>query len=365
MQRHASYWESAIRPAAPARELPARVDVLIAGAGFMGCWLALFLQRLKPAPGVLVLERDLLGYGASTRNAGFLTAGGITEMLEDARTLGNEAVLDVYLRRRQGVDMVRRELPQLALHECGSVDFDELTDEKLAFAARVNAAAGHAVFEQADVNLGGNVRPALVSRADAGLHPGELLAMLRARLARGTLAFGVNVESLADGVARTVLGELCYGRAFVCTNAFAPALDGRSGVQPARGQIIVTSPVRTATTKILGYMNRGYDYFRFVDGRLLIGGGRDRFREAENTTELATSAPVLAYLRQAAAGVLGHADFTVDHHWAGIMGFIGGQHLGGSPRRVIDACTESVAGFGGMGVSLTPVAAHEIAEEWR
>jgi glycine/D-amino acid oxidase-like deaminating enzyme len=362
--RHGSYWERTLQPAPQATGLPARTDVLIVGAGFMGCWLALFLGRLKSAPSILVVERDLIGYGASTRNAGFLTCGNISEMLEDSRALGFEAVMQMFERRRRGIAIVRAEFPELALDECGSADFDNLDAEKIEFAQRVNSSAGQAVFVPASATLGGREQRVLRNAGDAGVHPGELLAMLRARSTGPTFAHGVAIRDIGNGTARWTAGEATgetkYDRAFVCTNAFARELDRAGDVIPGRGQVIITSPVQTRASRTLGYMNNGYDYFRFVDDRLLIGGGRDRFRAAEETASLETTAPVMQYLREAAARVLGHATFSVDYQWAGIMGFKGGNHLGGPPVRRMDARTTAVAGFGGMGVALTPVTAQEV-----
>lgn len=366
--RQASYWELAATPHAAPGDLPASVDVLIVGAGFMGCWLALFLQRRNPALRVLVLERDSIGYGASTRNAGFLTTGQITEMFEDTRESGLDAVLGMFGRRRAGLALVRQEFPQLEVDACGSTDFDPVTDEKREFARRVNAALGESIFVEKPVNLGGRPSTGFFQARDGGVHPVKLLDLIRARCARTMFGFGVPVSRVAAGSARCELAgrscEVRYTRAFVCTNGFAAELEAASPVAPGRGQVIVTSPVTMPTNRTLGYLNAGYDYFRFVDGRLLLGGGRNRFRAQETTGEIATTGELLDHLRATAARVLGHDRFAVQHHWAGIMGFIGGMHLGGNPRRRIDETTEAVAGFGGMGVALTPVYAREIAEQF-
>lgn len=366
--RQASYWELAATPQPAPQSLPETVDVLVAGAGFMGRWLALFLGRRNPAPRVLVVERDRIGYGASTRNAGFLTTGQITEMFEDARDSGLDAVLATFARRRTGLALVRQEFPQLEVDACGSTDFDPVNDEKREFARHVNAALGEIMFVERPVNLGGRATTGFFQARDGGVHPVKLLELIRLRATGATFAFGVNVRRIGQGAALCEADsrthEVRYRRAFVCTNGFAPDLEPASPVVPGRGQVIVTSPVTTTTDRTLGYLNAGYDYFRFVDGRLLIGGGRDRFRAQETTAEIAVSDALLGHLRATAARVLGHERFVVDWHWAGIMGFVGGRHLGGSPRRAMDETTEAVAGFGGMGVALTPVFAREIAQEF-
>ncbi len=363
----ASYWERELPPAPPPTgDLPSRVDVLIVGAGFMGRWLAYFLGRLPHAPRVLVIERDRFGLGASTRNAGFLTSGNVSELLADSRHAGMQRVVDTFMQRRRGIGLVRQEFPQLVVNACGSTDYDELTDESMALIERLNAASGEALFSVRESRLGSEVRRCAFNHADGALHPVQLLRLLQEH-AKAGFAFGVRAEHVADGVAHlaTQRGahELRYSRAFVCVNGFARELDADSPVVPGRGQAIVTSVVRTQTAPTLGYINQGYDYFRFVDGRLLVGGGRDRFK-SEATAEINPTPEVRAYLEKVAARVIGHRDWQVEHHWAGIMGFVGGTHLGGNPRRKIDAATEAIAGFGGMGVALTPVHAHQVAIEF-
>lgn len=367
-ERRPSYWETGMPPPAPPPgELPRRVDVLIVGAGFMGRWLAYFLGRMKTPPRTLVIERDRFTYGASSRNAGFLTCGQVSEMLADASDHGDHAVVETFLLRRRGIQIVRREFPDLPVDACGSTDYDEVTDAGRALAAKFNDAAGEEIYVVRPSRLGGRVRPAFFNRADGGVQPVSLLRLLRDRTPGTRFVFNTTAKRVAGGnaVLDTPHGEQSveYGRAFLCVNGFAANLDASSNVVPGRGQVIVTSPVSAETERTLGYMNRGYDYFRFVDGRLLLGGGRDRFASERGADELQPTGDVLDHLKGRAKEILGHGEFRVDHHWAGVMGFVGGGHLGGSPRRKLDDKTEMIAGFGGMGVALSPVYAEQAAAE--
>jgi gamma-glutamylputrescine oxidase len=367
--RRYSYWEDELPPEPlPPRTLPRRVDVLIVGAGLMGRWLAYFLSRQPKPPRTMVVERDRFSYGASTRNAGFLTCGQVSEMLDDIATAGKDAVVQTFLRRLEGIRILRDELPDMPLDPCGSTDFDTVTDAHRELVAELNAAAGHELYSIRAARLADDVQPAVFNHLDAGLHPVRLMRLLQGRCSDVAFEHGVRAESVADGRAvlstRAGTHEVSYRRAFLCVNAFAAGLQADSPVKSSRGQVLLTSPVNTRTDRTLGYLNRGYEYFRFLDDRLLIGGGREALGSAENTTKLEPTPEGRAYLLDAARRVVGNEDFAIESHWAGIMGFPHGRHLGADPISHVDATTVAAAGFGGMGVALTPLYARKLAAEW-
>ena len=69
-------------------------DVVIVGAGFTGLWTAYYLKKADPHLRVVVLEREIAGFGASGRNGGWChtTFPGSREMAE--KTHGRQAVID-------------------------------------------------------------------------------------------------------------------------------------------------------------------------------------------------------------------------------------------------------------------------------
>ena len=72
----APYWWASVMEAAPPREtrpLPERPDVAILGAGYTGLSAARTLARAGAA--VVVLEKETLGWGASSRNGGQVLTG--------------------------------------------------------------------------------------------------------------------------------------------------------------------------------------------------------------------------------------------------------------------------------------------------
>ena len=375
-ERLKSYWEITLPVShTPALSAPARTDVLIVGGGFLGLWLAYWLSRRSKPPQILLVERDMLAYGASSRNAGFLTCGHVSEILSDIAASGRDAVFAAFMRRKRGVQTILDEFPQLPTDPCGSSDYDDLTDEKRALADDLNhellACGEQPIYDERDLTFGGKTRRALFNSFDRGVQPVRLLKALHERCAAAgvTFAHGVEVMRAGDGSVDLRLADgkpatVRYKRGFICTNAFSRQLYPSTEIVPGRGQVIITTPVQAQTSRTLGFLNEGYDYFRFVDGRLLLGGGRHLFREREETTEIAPSAEVRVYLTALARQIVGAAPFSVERHWAGIMGFKGGAHVSLAHETRIDGSTSELHACGGMGVALSPIVARETAAKY-
>ncbi len=77
--RRRSWWLREALAADPGEPCPplagsAAADVVIVGGGFTGLWTAWHLLEAAPGIRVAILERDIVGGGASGRNGGFLTS---------------------------------------------------------------------------------------------------------------------------------------------------------------------------------------------------------------------------------------------------------------------------------------------------
>jgi hypothetical protein len=67
-------------------------EVCIVGAGFTGLWTAYELRRADPSLGVVVLEREVAGFGASGRNGGWVLGEPSTgRRMRGGRAGGDEA----------------------------------------------------------------------------------------------------------------------------------------------------------------------------------------------------------------------------------------------------------------------------------
>ncbi len=350
---------------------------MIVGGGFCGCWLADALGQLRPELALTIVDRDPK-WAASTRNAGFVSSGNITEWLADSTAFGMAETERTILARLEGIDRIAALTPDEGLLDrCGSGDFCSPTQDKDRLMDRLNALlakhgrAPH--YERSTLQLGESTHPAYINRTDGGVDPVAVLSALQRRLhAREVPTLtGLDIVEARGGRA-TVRDDqggtqsIEYRRAVLCTGAAASDLHPRTALQPTRGQILLSAPVHTPTSRVMGFLRDGYDYFRFVGDRVLVGGGRLDYLASEATDRLEPTETIRAYLATIMRNVVGHDDFVIDHHWAGIMGMRGHGHTSVSDLLepvMLDAVTEEIAGFGGWGVTLSPYVAHRRAEE--
>ena len=92
-----------------------KVDVAVAGAGITGLQVADAIKRRNPDWRVIVLERDPLALGASSRNAGFACFGSLTEFLEDIDRGGEAAALELAEKRYRGLQRLREKMGDQAI----------------------------------------------------------------------------------------------------------------------------------------------------------------------------------------------------------------------------------------------------------
>ena len=285
-----------------------------------------------------------------------------------------------YAARRSGAQILLREVgDSISAVKCGSADLDPPTDAAYKLAAAFNdlaAADGSpAPFSRRMLRIGGQVQEAWFNEDDYAINPVDVLGQLHDRTVDQGVAFSYRSEvvEIGDGWAEietpTGRREVRYDHAFVCTNGFVRALHRNSTVSPGRGQILVTAPCNAPTANVLGFLDEGHDYFRFVNGRLLVGGGRHRFGAAEHTDEIATTTAVQTYLESLVRRLAGRrSTLEIEYRWAGIMGLPEGGHS--SVRALetptpIDARTDAIAGLGGWGVTLAPFLGELLADQLR
>src|SRR4030088_1870212 len=179
------FWWRALGGASPTREPlagPREADVAIVGAGYPGLWSAYYLRRADPTLRIVVLERELAGYGASGRNGGWVSGffSGPPRVYE--RAAGRDGLIALQRAMFATVDEVGRVLAEQ------SIDADFVKGGHLAVA--LNGAQSE--------RLGHELAPG----RDGGLAPEDLRELSEAELSRRVRVAGARGATFTPHVAR-------------------------------------------------------------------------------------------------------------------------------------------------------------------
>ena len=358
-------WDDAVGTWAgfPALAGDVTADACVVGLGASG--LAAVEAFADRGLSVVAVDAGRVAAGAAGRNGGFLI-GGPEEPLHQAIAAWGECAVDLYratlaelarLKERLGPQVVRpvgsirlAGLPGEPESDAEAADrADELADCREQEAAM--KAHGLAV-EAYDGPLG----QGLYLPDDAATNPAIRATLIAGSLAdRAALHEHTRVRAVGPGRVVTDHGIISAGAVVVAVDGrldvLLPELAGR--VRTARLQMITTGAVPPRLPCPV-YGRWGYDYGQQdPDGRLFVGGGRDRFVEQEWTHDGDPTAPVQGYIETVAARLAGRP-ITVTHRWAASVGFT----PDGRPL-----CAEiapgvvAIGGYNGTGNLVGPVAA--------
>jgi len=370
-----SYWER--------ETFLQKADLAIIGSGIVGLSAALKARQLSPSARIVILERGPLPIGASTRNAGFACFGSITELLSDLQASEAEAVYELLSKRWQGLRKLRQRVGdvQLGFEQLGGYElfrqeeqgvFEQCMEIMPEINRRLEYLIGEKeVFTLADEDINrfglGHTRHLIKSRVEGQLHTGRMMKSLLnlAERAGITIYNGVPItaiEETGSGVKlQTDYGwELSAGKVLVATNGFARQLLSGLEVKPARNQVLVTRPVQGLKLKGAFHYNQGFYYFRNIDGRILLGGGRNLALEAETTDQFGTSQNIKGALEHILHTVVApDSEVEVDYWWSGILG------VGTQKTPIVKPYSDHIAiavRLGGMGVAIGSLVGEEGAE---
>lgn len=365
-----SFWE---------RQFLSQADIVVLGAGIVGLQSAHNLKLKYPHRKVWVLDRAPWSYGASMRNAGFACFGSVGEILDDAERTSFDEALQLYERRFKGIHLLLQKYSATAIgheitggYEIFNPDQGEEAQRLLSQMDRVNqglvSVTKTAPFVAKNAaNTGMRILPEAIYTPFEGAIQTHLLyrAIRNAALASGVEIYtGIEIQ----GFEAQSPGWLVYAndgfqmrcrKLVICTNGFTKKLIPDLDIQPARGQVLVTSHIPDLAWRGLMHTDKGYIYFRSLGTRILIGGARNTDFEGENTTEIEANQAIqerlLDFLKNT---VVPHATFEITDAWSGIMGMAQSRH---------PIVTEHLPGLyvcarmGGMGVALSALVSEELA----
>jgi gamma-glutamylputrescine oxidase len=371
-----SYWEY--------KTFFQNIDVAILGSGIVGLNAAIRLKELDKSLKVVVLERGTLPHGASTRNAGFACFGSLTELIDDLETHSEADVFELVERRYKGLERLRSRVgdKNLRYKEYGGYEifkkeentiFEKCADKIAYFNKNIASITKQPeTYRIATNKLNAfgfqHIAHQIHNIAEGQIDTGAMMeTLLQIAQRKGIRIFnGLTIQQIEDNGTSVALTTsenwtLEVKKLLVCTNGFARRLMPSLAVEPARNQVIITAPIPTLSIKGCFHYDSGYFYFRNIDNRILLGGGRNLAREAEQTDQFGTTELIQSALENLLHQVIlpQYPTIKIEHRWSGILG------IGAQKKPIIERTSPNIGvavRMGGMGVAIGSLVGEEGAE---
>jgi gamma-glutamylputrescine oxidase len=336
-----SFWHSRNqRPLCDPLRGSVNCDVVVIGAGMTGLSTAIAL--LDAGLSVTVLESRGVGAAATGRNVGFILEGVAESYSRTISLWGRDKAKQARRFTVENHEQIRALIERFSIRceyeQRGSIHLAATEGEDIELrdgSAQLVDDGFQAVF------IDHTELPAWAQRANyrsAQIIPldGELDPVAFAQgLADGVLSLGgtlyegspaLDIQQHSDGVrVRCADGEVLAMGAVVAANAYAtslaPWLAGR--LDPTRGQVLCTTPIKEQLFDRPIYASHGFEYWRQLrSGEVVMGGWRNLDMEGEvgfsEDTHPKIQDTMAEFLRNLHPSM---SDIEVTSRWAGIMGF--------------------------------------------
>ncbi|MEO7987217.1 MAG: FAD-binding oxidoreductase [Gemmatimonadales bacterium] len=335
--------DAAPHPTRAVGDLPEHADVVVVGAGYTGLAAARALARRGAS--VVVLERHVIGWGASGRNGGFVLPGYKPDIELLARKLGLDAARRLFRLSLEAVAY----LEALVADEKIGCDLDRSGGVTLAARpAHLRALAKSSAFLRRELNYETTVLSAtelvaelgssryqggLLDPGAASLHPARYVQGLAAaaeragaRIIQGAEVTRIRSEGAAPRVSLVEIsrGVVRAGEVLVATNGYTGAAFPRlrRRVVPVGSYLIATRPLDEALAarliprgRVLSDTKNLLYYFRLSPDRRMVFGGRAAF----TPTPISRSAEILARAMVEVFPEL--ATTEIEYAWGGQVAF--------------------------------------------
>jgi glycine/D-amino acid oxidase-like deaminating enzyme len=365
-----SYWEI--------KNWFTNVDYTIVGSGIVGLHAALRLRERFPESKILILEKGTLPEGASTKNAGFACFGSISEIIEDLKSHTEEEIVQLIQKRWTGLQLLRKNVGDKALDfkPFGGYELFLENDEntyqeclqKIPFINELIKPIFKAdVFEKNIDRFGfKNIKEySIFNPFEAQIDTGNMMqALLGLAHKKGILILNnqtVTNFSESNNKVEVYVNNITFytQKLLFANNGFASKITNNA-VKPARAQVLITEPIANLDIKGTFHIDKGYYYFRNIEDRILLGGGRNLDFEGESTELFGETTQIQNKLEEILRDIiLPNQDFKIAHRWSGIMG------LGAHKNPIVEQLSENVycgVRLGGMGVAIGSLVGTALAD---
>ncbi len=372
MNHNQSYWESYFL-----RD----IDYLIVGSGIVGLTCAIQLKAKDPGARVVIVEQGDRPSGASIKNAGFACFGSVSELLDDANTHTDDELVRLIRRRAEGLNLLKSIIPPQTMQYSGhggyeyflehQTDLGQQCFEALDWANKLAQEAletSDEVFSQVDNRFSfARITPnGILNKFEGQIHTGKLMEALSVKAAACGVQFMGGVKALSHSTDQGQVALQTRDHGPVRTKKLLLATNGytqdyiKGLVTPARAQALITEPIPELKIKGTFHLDQGYYYFRNIDQRILLGGGRNLDFEGEKTTLETTTEQIQSALEDLLRQViLPNKQVSIAARWSGIMG------VGVQKKPIIQSLEPNVycgVRLGGMGVAIGAEVGQNLAD---
>lgn len=345
-------------------------DVVVVGAGITGLSTAYWLEKEDPSLKVAIVEKHRVAFGASGRNAGFITCGSVEHFNRMISKHGLEQAVEIWKFSETNLKLIEEEIIQgqgqkIQFEKKGAFSLaaqpNEFTELKKVSEIMTSLKIPNEILEGNDVEkrLGAvNFVGGIKYVDDASTNPVALLEMLRGKIKapifEGVEAYKIDTTDEGTKVLKTDKGDFETSMVVLALNGYAANLHPwfKDKIYPTRGQCLMMEPIERFMEGPC-YANFYLDYFRQAPtGELLIGG----FRQMEKETEVGYSDHVTDVIQNSLHDFVVTylpklANAKVTHRWGGVMGFSkdGEPMVGSIPD---DPAIYFAGGYTGHGIGL-------------
>jgi gamma-glutamylputrescine oxidase len=346
------------------------LDLIIIGSGIVGLSTAISFKEKHKKAKILILEKGILPYGASTKNAGFACFGSVSELLSDLKKNDEDTVWNTVEMRIKGLELLKTRLGEknIDFKAYGGYElfdkkerFDECSDAINYFNKTIKLYTGIKntySIENEKINHFDfkNVKGLILNKKEGQIDTGKMMQnLIQLALSRGIMILNsidvLQIKDLRTHVElNTSIGHLNSKQVVVATNGFANQLLNIKDVKPARAQVLITKPIQNLKFKGTFHYDEGYYYFRNSGHRVLFGGGRNLDFDTETSTDFVLNPKIQNHLNKLLKSIiLPNTAFEIEHRWCGIMG------VGDEKKPIIKKISPNVVcavRMGGMGVAI-------------